>query len=156
MLELEGTIVLRVVDMHTAGEPVRIVESGYPPLAGATILEKRRNAQACFDHLRRMLMLEPRGHAGMYGVIPTTPSSPDADLAVLAQKDEVGIGATGASQVDANDIGLAILAPLRELDEVAYLRFASVYQGFTSLEDFEAAITQLRVEHGSAAQQDED
>lgn len=88
MPELEGTIVLRVVDMHTAGEPVRIVESGYPPLAGATILEKRRNAQACFDHLRRMLMLEPRGHAGMYGVIPTTPSSPDADLAVLFTHQE--------------------------------------------------------------------
>lgn len=76
----------------------------------------------------------------------------DADLAVLAQRVEEAIRATGASQVDANDIGLAILAPLRELDEVAYLRFASVYQGFSSLEDFESAITQLRVEHGSSTQ----
>lgn len=80
----------------------------------------------------------------------------DADLAVLAQRVEEAIRATGASQVDANDIGLAILAPLRELDEVAYLRFASVYQGFSSLEDFESAITQLRVEHGSATQPRED
>ncbi len=80
----------------------------------------------------------------------------DADLAVLAQRVEEATRATGASQVDANDIGLAILAPLRELDEVAYLRFASVYQGFSSLEDFEAAITQLRVEHGSTTQRDED
>ena len=55
---------------------------------------------------------------------------------------------TGASQIDANDIGLAILPPLRELDEVAYLRFASVYQAFESLDDFEAAIGQLRAEHG--------
>jgi trans-L-3-hydroxyproline dehydratase len=86
--ESKGATVLRVTDMHTAGEPVRIVESGYPPLAGATILEKRRDAQARFDHLRRMLMLEPRGHAGMYGVIPTTPSSPDADLAVLFTHQE--------------------------------------------------------------------
>ena len=54
---------------------------------------------------------------------------------------------TGASQLDANEIGLAILGPLRELDEVAYLRFASVYQAFDSLEDFEAAISQLRVDH---------
>ncbi|CAN5426413.1 hypothetical protein BH10ACT4_BH10ACT4_03380 [soil metagenome] len=76
----------------------------------------------------------------------------DTDLAVLAQRVEETIRATGASQVDANDIGLAILPPLRELDEVAYLRFASVYQGFDSLEDFEAAITLLRVEHDAAAE----
>jgi transcriptional repressor NrdR len=71
----------------------------------------------------------------------------DADLATLAQKVEEAIRQTGAAQIDANDIGLAILPPLRELDEVAYLRFASVYQGFESLEDFEAAITLLRVDH---------
>ena len=65
----------------------------------------------------------------------------DTDLAVLAQKVEETIRATGASQIEANDIGLAILPPLRELDEVAYLRFASVYQAFDSLEDFETAIT---------------
>jgi transcriptional repressor NrdR len=55
---------------------------------------------------------------------------------------------TGASQLDANEIGLAILGPLRELDEVAYLRFASVYQAFDSLDDFESAIEQLREDHG--------
>ncbi|MEY2848859.1 MAG: hypothetical protein RI885_1524 [Actinomycetota bacterium] len=74
----------------------------------------------------------------------------DIDLAVLAQKVEESIRATGASQIDANDIGLAILAPLRDLDEVAYLRFASVYQGFDSLDDFEEAISALRVEHSPA------
>jgi len=73
----------------------------------------------------------------------------DSDLAVLAQRVEETIRSTGASQIEANDIGLAILPPLRELDEVAYLRFASVYQGFDSLDDFEDAITQLRVEHAS-------
>ncbi|HEY8591036.1 MAG TPA: transcriptional regulator NrdR [Naasia sp.] len=75
----------------------------------------------------------------------------DTDLALLAQRVEEAIRATGASQVDANDIGLAILPPLRELDEVAYLRFASVYQGFESLDDFETAITLLRVENGQQA-----
>lgn len=79
---------IRVVDMHTAAEPVRIVESGYPALQGATILEKRRDALARFDGLRRMLMLEPRGHGGMYGVIPVTPSDPSADLAVLFTHQE--------------------------------------------------------------------
>lgn len=70
----------------------------------------------------------------------------DADLAVLAQKVEETIRATGASQIEANEIGLAILPSLRELDEVAYLRFASVYQGFESLEDFELAVQTLRAE----------
>ena len=69
----------------------------------------------------------------------------DQDLAQLAQRVEETIRQTGASQVDANEIGLAILEPLHELDEVAYLRFASVYQGFESLDDFEAAIDALRV-----------
>ena len=62
------------------------------------------------------------------------------------------IRSTGASQIEANDIGLAVLPPLRELDEVAYLRFASVYQGLDSLEDFEAAIALLRVDHPRPAQ----
>jgi transcriptional repressor NrdR len=73
----------------------------------------------------------------------------DADLAYLAQRVEESIRATGVAQIDANDIGLAILPPLRELDEVAYLRFASVYQGFDSLDDFEEAIALLRVENAS-------
>lgn len=68
----------------------------------------------------------------------------DQDLAQIAQKVEETIRQTGSSQVDANDIGLSILDPLRELDEVAYLRFASVYQAFENLEDFEEAIGLLR------------
>ena len=74
--------------MHTAGEPVRIVTGGYPALSGRSILDKRRDARARFDHIRTTLMLEPRGHAGMYGVIPTAPSGPEADLAVLFTHNE--------------------------------------------------------------------
>jgi len=66
------------------------------------------------------------------------------DLAILAQRVEETIRATGQSPVRSEEIGLAILEPLRELDTVAYLRFASVYQGFDSLEDFEKAIAMLR------------
>lgn len=73
----------------------------------------------------------------------------DADLAVLAQKVEETIRQTGSSQIEANEIGLSILGPLRELDEVAYLRFASVYQAFDSLDDFDAAIAQLRADHAA-------
>jgi transcriptional repressor NrdR len=68
------------------------------------------------------------------------------DLAMLAQQVEESVRGTGASQIETGDIGLAILGPLRDLDEVAYLRFASVYQAFDSLEDFENAITLLRAE----------
>ncbi|WGD36240.1 transcriptional regulator NrdR [Lysinibacter sp. HNR] len=70
----------------------------------------------------------------------------DTDLALLAQKVEESIRSTGASQIEANDIGLSILPPLRDLDEVAFLRFASVYQAFESLGDFESAISDLRAE----------
>ncbi len=74
----------------------------------------------------------------------------DSDLAGLAQKVEESIRATGVSQIEANEIGLAILPPLKSLDEVAYLRFASVYQGFESLDDFDRAVTDLRRERGAA------
>ncbi len=73
----------------------------------------------------------------------------DADLAVLAQQVEEAVRATGVSQIDANEIGLAILPPLKNLDEVAYLRFASVYQAFESLDDFERAVVELRNEHAT-------
>jgi len=77
----------------------------------------------------------------------------DSDLAILAQRVEEIVRSTGAAQIEANDIGLAILQPLRELDEVAYLRFASVYQAFATLEDFEEAIALLRVEHEGREQE---
>lgn len=68
----------------------------------------------------------------------------ESDLALLAQAVEEAVRATGAAQIEANDIGLTILEPLRKLDEVAFMRFASVYQGWENLEDFEAAINSLR------------
>ncbi|MEV7691711.1 transcriptional regulator NrdR [Microbacterium sp. NPDC089189] len=71
----------------------------------------------------------------------------EGDLALLAQQVEESIRQTGTSQIDANEIGLSILEPLRDLDEVAYLRFASVYQAFDSLEDFESSIARLRADH---------
>ena len=72
----------------------------------------------------------------------------DDQLAQLAQSVEDAVRATGAAEVPSDEVGLAILGPLRQLDEVAYLRFASVYQAFESLDDFESAIGLLRAEHG--------
>ncbi|WP_181787293.1 transcriptional regulator NrdR [Streptomyces phytophilus] len=71
------------------------------------------------------------------------PVTEDA-LAQLGQRVEEAIRATGSAEVSSHDVGLAILGPLQDLDLVAYLRFASVYRAFDSLEDFEDAITQLR------------
>ncbi|HHW82798.1 MAG TPA: transcriptional repressor NrdR [Actinomycetales bacterium] len=68
----------------------------------------------------------------------------DDQIAVLAQGVEETIRSLGSSVVDTNDVGMAILGPLRDLDTVAYLRFASVYSSFTTLEDFENAIAELR------------
>ncbi|MGI9197072.1 MAG: transcriptional regulator NrdR [Candidatus Nanopelagicales bacterium] len=74
------------------------------------------------------------------------------DLALLAQKVEDAVRAAGAAEVPSADVGVAILGPLRELDEVAYLRFASVYRSFDTLEDFEAEISLLRSEAALAAE----
>src|SRR5450631_1852440 len=72
-------------------------------------------------------------------------------LAILAQQVEDTIRARGAGEVASHEVGLAILGPLRDLDEVAYLRFASVYRSFESLGDFEDEITALRQGHRDAA-----
>jgi transcriptional repressor NrdR len=76
----------------------------------------------------------------------------EADLALLAQTVENTVRATGASQIEANEVGLAILEPLRKLDEVAFMRFASVYQCWESLDDFEAAINVLRASNEATAE----
>jgi transcriptional repressor NrdR len=81
--------------------------------------------------------------AGVRRACQGRPVDEDA-LAQLGQRVEETIRATGNAEVPSHEIGLAILGPLRELDEVAYLRFASVYRGFESLEDFEKEIQSLR------------
>ncbi len=79
---------ITTVDVHTAGEPLRIITGGFPPLPGATILEKRRQARERLDPLRTALMWEPRGHADMYGALLTEPVTPDGDLGVLFLHNE--------------------------------------------------------------------
>ncbi|MBB4916272.1 transcriptional repressor NrdR [Streptosporangium saharense] len=86
--------------------------------------------------------------AGVRRACQGRPVSEDS-LAQLGQRVEESIRATGAAEIAAHEVGLAILGPLRELDEVAYLRFASVYRGFETLADFEAEIEQLRAERSA-------
>lgn len=75
--------VITTIDMHTGGEPLRVITGGLPDIPGNTILEKRRYFRDHFDHLRTGLMWEPRGHADMYGAILTEPTTDDADFGVF-------------------------------------------------------------------------
>lgn len=81
--------------------------------------------------------------AGVRKACQGRPASED-ELARLAQEVEETVRASGAAELPAHEVGLAILSPLRALDEVAYLRFASVYRSFESLDDFELEIDALR------------
>ncbi|XP_028296179.1 trans-L-3-hydroxyproline dehydratase isoform X2 [Gouania willdenowi] len=79
---------LSVVDMHTGGEPLRIILSGYPHVRGDSVLAKRRYVREHLDHFRRVLMFEPRGHSDMYGALIVDSELPEADMAVLFMHNE--------------------------------------------------------------------
>ena len=141
----------RVIDSRTSDDGLSIRRRRQCPECGRRF---STTETASLMVIKRSGVVEPFSREKiMLGVRKACQGRPvtDADLAQLAQKVEENLRATGASQLDANDIGLAILPELRELDEVAYLRFASVYQAFENLDDFESAIVQLRAEHGDAA-----
>lgn len=136
----------RVVDSRTVDE--------------GSAIRRRRECAACgrrFTTAETSLLLvakrsgaiEPFSRAkvisGVRKACQGRPVSED-DLALLAQRVEDALRAGGTAEVPAMEVGLAILGPLRELDEVAYLRFASVYRSFDNLEDFEAEIALLRAE----------
>ena len=87
----------------------------------------------------------PKVISGVRKACQGRPVSED-DLALLAQAVEEAVRASGCAEIGSHDVGLAILGPLRDLDEIAYLRFASVYRAYEGLEDFEAEIALLRSE----------
>ncbi|HEU4870231.1 MAG TPA: proline racemase family protein [Pyrinomonadaceae bacterium] len=74
---------ITTIDMHTGGEPVRVIVDGLPAIEGRTVLEKRRYFREHYDHLRRGLMWEPRGHADMYGAVVTPSADSDFDVFFL-------------------------------------------------------------------------
>src|SRR6266508_3841646 len=79
---------LKTIDAHAAGEPLRLIVDGFPSPRGKTMLEKREWLRRHADHLRRALMLEPRGHADMYGAILTEAVSPGSHAGVLFMHNE--------------------------------------------------------------------
>ena len=138
----------------------RVLDSRVAEDGGA--IRRRRTCPSCskrFSTVEQMQLVvvkrsgatEPftrdKAVAGVRKACKGRPVSED-DLARLGQQVENALRGEGWAEVPAHEVGLAILGPLRELDEVAYLRFASVYQAFESLDDFESAIGTLRAEHG--------
>jgi len=79
---------IRTIDMHTGGEPLRVIIDGYPKIEGNSILEKRNYLKKNLDYLRTALMFEPRGHADMYGVVVVEPQNNDSDFGVLFMHNE--------------------------------------------------------------------
>lgn len=138
----------RVVDSRSADDGAAIRRRRQCPECGrrfttveaATLLIRKRNGVA--EQFSRDKVV-----SGVRKACQGRPVTDD-DLAVLAQRVEDSVRALGAAEVPSQEVGLAILGPLRELDEVAYLRFASVYRAFASLEDFEAEVALLRATRG--------
>src|SRR5688572_12802666 len=131
-------------------------------------IRRRRTCQACGKRfstveqmqltvLKRSGATEPftreKAISGVRKACKGRPVSAD-DLACLGQTVEDALRSEGWAEVPANEVGLAILGPLRELDEVAYLRFASVYRAFESADDFEAEIAIIRAERAAGAADD--
>jgi len=79
---------IKTIDMHTGGEPLRVIIDGFPELKGNSVLDYRRNCKDNFDHLRTALMFEPRGHADMYGCILLPPNDEDGDFGIIFLHNE--------------------------------------------------------------------
>lgn len=79
---------IKTIDMHTGGEPLRVIVSGFPALKGNSVLEYRRDIKENYDFLRTALMFEPRGHADMYGCILLPPNDEEGDFGILFMHNE--------------------------------------------------------------------
>lgn len=140
----------RVVDSRTADDGAAIRRRRQCPNCSRRFTTVET---AALQVQKRSGVLEPFSRVkvanGVRKACQGRPVSED-DLAVLAESVEDAIRALGNPEVPAHEVGMAILGPLRLLDEVAYLRFASVYRNFESLEDFEAEVALLQVERENA------
>ena len=142
----------RVIDSRTSDDGLSIRRRRQCPECGRRFSTTETASLAV---IKRSGVIEPFSREKVVlGVKKACQGRPvDEDqLAQLAQQVEDAIRASGAAEVPAHEVGLAILRPLRELDEVAYLRFASVYQAFESADDFEAEIALLRAERHAETQ----
>ena len=106
--------VIQAVDSHTAGEPTRIVTGGLPQIPGATMADKRAELQRSFDHLRRALVLEPRGHDAIVLACLLPPCTPGAHLGVVFANDAGYLGMCGHGAIGVATVAVAtgMVAPV--------------------------------------------
>lgn len=104
---LQFSQMLQAVDSHTAGEPTRIVTGGLPMVAGATMAEKRAELQRSCDHLRRALVLEPRGHEAIVLAFLLPPCAPGAHLGVVFANDAGYLGMCGHGAIGVATVAVA-------------------------------------------------
>ncbi len=83
-----GRVSIKTIDMHTGGEPLRVVIDGYPEIKGNSVLERRQYVREHLDHFRRALMWEPRGHRDMYGCLVVPPNDKGAAFGVIFMHNE--------------------------------------------------------------------
>lgn len=141
----------RVVDSREAEDGQIIRRRRHCPECGKRFTTVE---EAVLAVVKRSGVTEPFSRAKIVGGVRKACQGRPVDedkIALLAQRVEETIRARGAAEVPSQEVGLAILQPLRELDEVAYLRFASVYRDFESLEDFEREIAALRTRNGASS-----
>jgi len=81
-------IQIKTIDMHTGGEPLRVIIDGFPELKGNSVLDYRRYCKDNYDYLRTALMFEPRGHADMYGCVLLPPNDKEGDFGVIFLHNE--------------------------------------------------------------------
>ncbi len=105
---LQFSQVIQAVDSHTAGEPTRIVTGGLPPIPGTTMAAKRAHLQHSFDHLRRALVLEPRGHDAIVLAYLVPPCHPDAHLGVVFANDAGYLGMCGHVAIGVASVAVAM------------------------------------------------
>lgn len=84
----ENWLQIKTIDMHTGGEPLRVILDGFPELKGTSVLDYRKYCKENYDYLRAALMFEPRGHADMYGCILTPPNDDEGDFGILFLHNE--------------------------------------------------------------------
>lgn len=132
---------ISTIDMHTGGEPLRILTGGYPEIPGETILEKRKFFREHLDHIRKAIMWEPRGHADMYGAVITEACSAEADFGAFFLHNEgystmcghaiialtKFVLETGLIQKPGPSPELVIDAPPGQILSTAYLSEGEVY-----------------------------
>jgi len=121
MISVQGIKELYAIDSHTIGEPTRIILSGFPEIPGDTMMEKKNRLQNEYDHIRKALMNEPRGHQHMFGAIVFPTARADADLGAVFMDgggylNMCGHGTIGLATVAVEEKLVAAVEPYTELN----------------------------------------